>query len=297
MRLPLLVAGMLVTGCGSTAPQEFDGAQALRDIEQQMDFGPRIPGTTGHVATGDWILERLSGADTVIVQSFEHVTVDGDTLALRNFIARFRPDDQRRILYLAHWDTRPIADRSPNLGAQGLALPGANDGGSGVAILLGVADALRTRPPAMGVDLVFVDGEDYGDWGVGRDVLLGSRHYADHLLPGPLPEFAVVWDMVGDADLEVFQEGNSMLAAPDIVGRVWDAADQLGYGQHFPARVRHTITDDHVSLHAVGIKAVDVIDFDYGPGNGYWHTTDDTVDKVSAASLQIVGDIAMALLR
>jgi len=298
MRMPFLIAGFLLLGCGTTVPQEFDGERALQDVAAQLAFGPRIPGTPGHAATGDWILERLrAAADTVVVQEFEHVTLEGDTLHLRNFVGRFRPSAERRILYVAHWDTRPMSDRSQNLGAQRQPVPGANDGASGVAVLLGVADALKNRAPSMGVDLLFVDAEDYGDWGRGADVLLGSRHYAANLPPGPLPEFAIVWDMIGDRDLEVLQEGNSMLAAPDVVRRVWDVAARLGYKRNFPARAGQPITDDHVSLHAVGIKAIDVIDFDYGPRNSYWHTPEDTLDKVSAESLQVIGDVAMALLR
>ena len=294
MRMPFFVAAFLMGACGATVPQEFDGQRALEDVATQLAFGPRIPGTPGHTATGDWILQRLEAtADSVVVQSFEHVTLEGDTLALRNFLGRFRPNAERRILYVAHWDTRPVADQSRNLGAQQQPVPGANDGASGVAVLLGVADALKARAPDIGVDLLFVDGEDYGDFGRGVDVLLGSRYYADNLPPGALPEFAVVWDMVGDRDLEVPQEGNSMLAAPAVVRRVWEVAAELGYGRHFPDRAGRPITDDHVSLHAVGIKAIDVIDFDYE----YWHTTEDTLDKVSAESLQVIGDVAMALLR
>jgi len=294
MRLTLLVAGFLLVACGATVPQEFDGARALEDVAAQLAFGPRVPGTPGHTATGEWILQRLRGtADTVVVQAFEHVTLDGDTIALQNFLARFQPGAKRRILYVAHWDSRPFADQSQNLGAQRQPVPGANDGASGVAVLLGVADALKTRPPEVGVDLLFVDGEDFGDFGRGADVLLGSRYYAANLPPGPLPEFAVVFDMIGDRDLEVPQEGNSMLAAPEVVRHVWEVAARLGYERHFPDRAGRPITDDHVSLHKAGIKAIDLIDFDYL----YWHTTEDTLDKVSAESLQVIGDVAMALLR
>lgn len=282
-------------GCGAGAGiREFDGAVALQYVARQLEFGPRVPNTPGHRATGDWILSMLRDrADSVEVQTFTHVTVDGDTLDLRNFIGRFRPEVPDRILYVAHWDTRPRADKSANLGEQRQPVPGANDGGSGVAILLGVADVLARTPPALGVDLLFVDGEDYGDFGQNKDVLLGSRHYAGIVAGAPKPLFAVVWDMVGDRDLEIFQEGNSVSEAPEVVQRVWNKARDLGYGRIFRDEQVYTVTDDHLPLLETGIRAIDVIDLDYR----YWHTLEDTLDKVSAESLQVVGDVAVALLR
>ncbi|HXV86766.1 MAG TPA: M28 family peptidase [Gemmatimonadales bacterium] len=285
-----------VAGCATGAAAgrgEFDGETALGYVEAQVAFGPRIPNTAGHQRTGDWILTQLQArADTVDVQAFWHVTVTGDTLRLRNFIGRFRPGMQDRILYLAHWDTRPRADQSRNLADQQRPVPGANDGASGVAILLGVADALKRRPPELGVDLLFVDGEDYGDFAVDRDVLLGARHYASTAGP-ERPLFAVLFDMVGDADLMIPQEGHSAQRAPEVVERVWAKARELGYGRVFRPTVSGAVTDDHIPLLDAGFRAIDVIDFDYP----YWHTIEDTVDKVSARSLKAVGDVAVALLR
>jgi Zn-dependent M28 family amino/carboxypeptidase len=171
---------------------------------------------------------------------------------------------------------------------------GANDGGSGVALLLGVADVLQRSPPSIGVDLLFVDGEDYGDFtNAPEDVLIGSRYYAAHQLPGPKPLYAVLFDLVADKDLQLYQEGNSLVGAPEVVELVWATAKDLGYSGHFIASPRHTLIDDHLELQKVGIRAIDVVDFDYPA----WHTTEDTIDKVSAASLQIVGDVAVALVR
>lgn len=294
-------AVLVLLGCGAGAlasRREFDGDAALAYVAAQLDFGPRVPNTEAHRRAGDWILAQLrERADSVEVQEFTHVTVDGDTLRLRNFIGRFRPDLRDRVLFVAHWDTRPMADRSANLAEQRRAIPGANDGGSGVAVLLGVADALRRQPPALGVDLVFVDGEDYGDWGLMKDVLLGSRYYAKTLTPDTRPLFAVVFDMVGDRDLELPQESNSVARAPEVVERVWSKARDLGYGRVFRPGVGTSATDDHIPLLDAGVRAIDVIDFDYGPGNSYWHTMEDSLDKVSARSLQIVGDVAVALVR
>jgi len=297
MRLNLTVVAIAALGCaaGARAEQEFDGAAAFGYVEAQVAMGPRVPNTAGHRAAGDWILARLQAtADSVEEQAFIHVAGNGDSLRLRNLIGRFRPEAADRILYVAHWDTRPRADRSPNLGNQRLPVPGANDGASGVAVLLAVADALAARPPAFGVDLLFVDGEDYGDFGRDLDVFMGSRYYAAQLPPDARkPLFAVVWDMVGDRDLRIPQEPNSVDGAPEVVSRVWAVADALGYGRVFVNSQGTALNDDHLALLAAGIRAIDVIDFDYA----YWHTSDDTPDKVSAESLQIVGDVAMALLR
>jgi len=296
--------GLLLTlGCQAraggdraAAPIEFDGRTAFTYVEKQMSFGPRIPNKPGHQQMGDWLLAELRArADTVIVQEFRHVTRSGERLRLRNFFARFRPQATERVLLLAHWDTRPMADKSDNLGLQRMPVPGANDGASGVAVLLGVADALKAKPATIGVDLLFVDGEDYGDWSDPEyhDVLIGSRHFAGHQPPGYQPLFAVLFDIVADKDLQIFQEGNSVAFAPEVVQRVWRIAAERGHDRYFVPSVRHTLTDDHIPLQKAGIRAIDVIDFDYP----YWHTTEDTIDKVSAESLQIVGDVAVALVR
>jgi hypothetical protein len=293
-RLLPLAALALLAACGTAPPpREFDGAAALGYVERQLAFGPRIPGTDGHRRAGDWIdsLARAR-ADTVIVQQWEHVTSGGARLPLRNVLARFNPAAAERVLFLAHWDTRPRADAAGSRDST-LPVPGANDGASGVALLLGVADALAKQPAGVGVDLLFVDGEDFGAFEDSTETLLGSRHFARNLPPGPAPLYAVLFDMVGDKDLQLYQEGNSLLGAPEVVRLVWDTAREIGHGGFFIASPRHTLTDDHLPLQRAGIRAIDVIDFDYPA----WHTPDDTIDKVSAQSLQVVGDVAMALVR
>ncbi len=276
------------------ALREFDGPGALGYIQTQVEFGPRIPGSEPHRRMGNWLDSLLrQRADTVLVQSWAHITARGDTLPLRNFIARFNPSAEKRLLFLAHWDTRPLAD-GPRSRDSAQPVPGANDGGSGVAVLLGVADVLKRSRPAAGVDLLFVDGVDYGDFTKdSADVLIGSRYYGAHQLPGPRPLYAVLFDLVADKDLQLYQEGNSLVGAPEVVELVWDTAKDLGYGGYFIASPRHTLIDDHIQLQKAGIRAIDVVDFDYPA----WHTPDDTIDKVSAASLQIVGDVAVALVR
>lgn len=275
-------------------PREFDGQAAFEYIERQVAFGPRVPGTEAHEKMATWLDSLLrQRADTVLVQRWNHVTSRGDSLPLRNFVARFNPEAPKRLLFLAHWDSRPVSD-SPVSRDSSHAVVGANDGGSGVALLLGVADVLKRNPPSIGVDLLFVDGEDYGDFTkTPADVLIGSRYYAAHQPPGAPPLYAVLFDLVADKDLQIYQEGNSLVGAPEVVDLVWDAAKDLGYGGYFIASPRHTLIDDHLELQKAGIRAIDVVDFDYPA----WHTQYDTIDKVSAASLQVVGDVAVQLVR
>lgn len=290
------VIGVLAIACSASGPefQEFDGELAYTYVLKQVGFGPRIPNTAAHVETGNWIVEHLeAAADSVETQEWIHETLEGDSLRMRNIIARFRPEVAGRILYVAHWDTRPKADKSQNIGQQMMPVPGANDGASGVAVLLGVADALKALPSNFGVDLLFVDGEDYGDFAEEADVLIGSKYFADNMPEGYAPLFAVVFDMVGDQDQRFLKEAYSVNGAPEVVTRVWAKAEDIGYGRIFRSTIGGGITDDHVPLLDAGIRAIDVIDLDYP----YWHTTEDTVDKVSARSLQVVGDVAMALLR
>ncbi len=255
-------------------------------------MGPRYPGAPGHEQMKRW-LDSLARerADTVIVQDWEQVTSKGKRMQLRNVLARFNPRAEKRILYLTHWDTRPVSDQATEARDKVKPVPGANDGASGVALLMGVADALKRTKPTVGVDLLFVDGEDFGDFSDSTETLMGSRYYAHHLPPGPPPLFAVLWDMVADKDLQFYHEGNSLLGAPEVVNLVWDAARAAGVTAFVPTP-KHSVSDDHIPLQQVGIRAIDVIDFDYKA----WHTPDDTIDKVSATSLGLVGKVALAVI-
>lgn len=300
-----LAVGIMLSSCsgsdaagGQTAAVrviEFDGAAAMASVRRQVEFGPRVPGTPAHRAMGDWLVAELrQRADTVIVQEWTHTTADGRRLPMRNVFARFKPAEQRRVLYLAHWDTRPVADKETDPASAALPVPGANDGGSGVAILLGVADALKNAPANVGVDLLFVDGEDWGSFDTNTDVLIGSTYFAEHLPGGSYaPEFGVLFDMVGD-DFPMFLfETHSLQAAPEVVQRVWATAKRLGFETSFQSREYGPITDDHLPLIQKGLKVIDVIDLDYP----WHHTVGDTPDKVSQRTLQMVGDVAMAVLR
>ena len=279
---------------------EFDGEAALRYAAAQVAFGPRVPGSDAHRKAGDWIVAQMKQRGAIVTeQKWTHTTKRGRTLPLRNILARFNPQATDRVLYLTHWDTRPTADMEMDPADQLKAIDGANDGASGVGLLVALADALQKKPSALGVDLLFVDGEDYGEFGPPLvDVLLGSTYFASHLPePGYRPVFGVLFDMIGDADLRIALEDHSAQRAPDVVERVWSKAEAMGRGDVFVRRSAGPITDDHIPLLDVGLKVINVIDLDYGPGNSYHHTLKDTMDKLSAASLKIVGDVALALLR
>jgi len=295
---------------GKTA---FSGDSALAYARAQVSFGPRVPGTAGHRRAADWIIAQMRArADSVEVQAWTHVTKRGDTLPMRNILARFRPAMPERVLYVTHWDTRPTADNDRNLGARQRPISGANDGASGVGLFVALADALKKTPPNVGVDLLFVDGEDYGafeEWSdttKNKDVLIGSQYFASRMPPTYKPIFGVVWDMIGDKSLQLYPEGYSISAAPEVVSRVWGTARELGYSKYFIAEPKGNITDDHLPFIRKGLRMIDVIDIDYCVDGGtdcapdasrnLHHTQQDTIDQISAKTLQIVGDVALALL-
>lgn len=289
---------VVVSACRGkeTKGGKFDGDAAMRYAKAQLDFGPRIPGTTGAQRAGDWIVDQMKQrADTVMIQTWTHVTQDGKQLPMRNILARFNPKATDRILYVTHWDTRPVSDGSENLGERQLPVPGANDGASGVGLFIALGDALKKVPPTSGVDLLFVDGEDYGQFDDKlADVLIGSTYFAKNPPDsGYRPIFGVLWDMIGDKDLQIKKEGYSMQQAPEVVERVWSKAAELGYKDIFVDEGQGAITDDHVPLLEAGYRVIDVIDLDYP----YHHRPSDTIDKISAHSLSIVGEVAEALLR
>jgi Zn-dependent M28 family amino/carboxypeptidase len=289
-----LLGLMACGGDANGAAPQFNAATSMSYIQAQLAFGPRIPGSEGHRKTGDWIVEQMRArADTVIVTEWIHVTAGGDSLPMRNIFARINPETSQRILYVAHWDTRPISDLATDRAERALPVPGANDGASGVALLMGVADALRTNPTPLGVDLLFVDGEDFGDFSSNTDVLIGSKHFAENLPPDYRPLFGVLWDMIGDADLKIYQEGYSVDRAPEIVSRVWQTAADLGYHNYFVPTGGQAITDDHIPLLDAGLRVINVIDINF-PSH---HTPRDTYDKVSPESMQIVGNVAVAVIR
>ena len=279
----------------ATAPSPFDGERALGYVRTFMDFGARVPGTEAHRRAGDWILSEMrQRADTVIEQTWTHTTQAGVKLPLRNVLARFNPMAEERLLYVAHWDSRPVAEKSSTDSLRKLPTPGANDGGSGVGLFLALGDVLKATPPGIGVDLLFVDGEDYGTFTPDVDVLLGSTYFANNLPSANYQVlFGVVFDMIGEVDLRIEQEGHSIARAPEVVERVWRTAAEMGHGGVFVPSATYEITDDHLPLLNKGLRVIDVIDLEYR----YHHTVEDTIDKLSARSLKVVGDVAWKLIQ
>ncbi len=256
------------------ASLHFDGARALRDVEAQVAFGPRIPNSEGHARALKWMQTQLESAGW-------QVRVGSDVSMghpIQNLTA-FRTAQPPQILLGAHYDSRIYANRDPDPAKRTQPVPGADDGASGVAVLIELA---RTLPrDSVPVWLVFFDAEDNGEI-PGWDWLLGSRSYVANMTVKP--KAMVLVDMVGGADLKLPMESNS---DPGLRGSIWDTAAKLGYGTVFIPQVKYSIEDDHLPFIEAGIPAVDIIDLDYA----YWHTTSDTPQHVSASSLQTVGDV------
>lgn len=298
----LLLIIVTLSGCGKDASESsriavtrverpaFDGTRAFEDLVTQVDFGSRVPGSEAHQLQLQWMENQLrETADTVIVDSFDWVTGEGDSLNLTNLIARFGTNYERRILLLTHWDSRPTADQSSDDAEKQIPVPGANDGASGTAVLLELARMFGEQPPPLGVDLLFTDGEDYGP--TTEDMFLGASHYATNRGKIDNPSFAILLDMVGDMDPSFPVEAYSLENAPQVVQRVWAVASDLGYGRYFPMGSTSRVLDDHLKLIEVGIPTIDIIDFDYGPANSFWHTLRDVPDNTSSRSLLMVGDV------
>jgi hypothetical protein len=285
--LALILAGLGI-GAGCLArtvqvqevPGEFQGQRAYRDLEAQLNFGPRHPGTPGHQQIQEWLSEELEAAGWAV--EVQHGLQGG--LNVSNLIAT-RERGERYLLLGAHYDTREFADLDPDPGKRQEPVPGANDGASGVAVLLELA---RVLPPGQDppIRLVFFDAEDNGrirdqDW------VLGSRYYAGQMEQPP--EAVVILDMIGDRDLNIFLEKTSTAW---LRAQIWRSAAELGYEEHFIPREKYSILDDHTPFLEAGVPAVDVIDFDYPA----WHTTGDTLEQVSGESLQVVGETILRWL-
>lgn len=302
-RLILLATTIWISGLIGCAPAQdvlrFDGERAYQLLKAQVELGPRYPGAPGHSATHSFIVGELKKyASRYTTQDFR-VTVRGKELLLKNILALFNPEYEDCILLAAHWDTRPTADCEITVEDRKRPIPGANDGASGVSVLLELARILHEQKPKIGVLMVFFDGEDYGP--TAEEMFLGSRYFARNLSESlssisdkPLRiRYGILLDMVGDRNLTIYREGYSVNSAPQVVNKVWSVASELGYGKYFRDEVKYTIEDDHVPLIRAGIKCIDVIDFDYA----HWHTLDDTPDKCSAESLAIVGRVIEKVIR
>ena len=286
--------GLPLPGAARSLAQEtqFNADRAWDDLVNQVNAGPRVPAMPGHDAVREYMLRELRAvSDRVDAQDFVW-DVRGTELNMSNVFGVFGPDAPGKVVLAAHWDTRPWADQDPNPANRQTPIPGANDGASGVAVLLEVARVLQAAPPPIGVIILMLDGEDYGP-----DIdamFLGSKYWAPRMVP-ERPAWGILLDMIGDRDLGIMREAQSQARAGMVNDRVWTAAQQLGRAE-FQNVMGGAILDDHVPILDQGVPMIDLIDFSYGPGHRWWHTLEDTPDKCSPASLAAVGQVVLRTL-
>lgn len=280
-------------------------------VKKQVDFGPRVPNTRAHREAGDYLTAQLRkyGAQ-VTIQNFESPSFDGQKLSLRNIIATYYPEKKKRILLAAHWDTRPFADKDkekPNA-----PFDGANDGASGVGVLLEIARVLKnSTPPEVGVDIILFDGEDWGEPdgvqsasqlpnGYKEWWCLGSQYWSLHKhRPNYTAYYGILLDMVGSNGAKFYREGTSLEFAPTIVEKVWKRAAKLGYTNVFVPTNAAPITDDHLFINQIAkIPMIDIVHYD--PAKGYFgdyhHNTKDNMSLINAQTLRIVTDVVLNVI-
>jgi glutaminyl-peptide cyclotransferase len=325
--IPVLVFFISLAGCNNTNPKEevssaetapqplletpdFNADSAYYFVQQQVELGPRVPNTASHRQAAMLFINKFkSYGAKVTEQDFTAKTFDGQTVDLKNIIASFYPQSRRRILLAAHWDTRPFADKDTE--RQDEPIDGANDGASGVGVLMEIARLLAENDPGVGVDIILFDGEDWGNdtqtqspvptpAGLDTWYCLGSQHWSKNPhQPNYSAYFGILLDMVGGKNATFFKEGYSMEVAPLIVDRVWKAASRLGYSAHFIPRAGAPIIDDHVfvnryrNIPTIDIIPTDVNDDSFGP---FHHTHDDNMDIISRETLKAVGETVLQVV-
>jgi glutaminyl-peptide cyclotransferase len=289
----------------------FNRDSAYSYVKKQVDFGPRIPNTKAHVKTSEYLINSLKkfGA-AVIVQDFTAMNYEGDNLQLKNIVASFYPEKQKRILLAAHWDTRPFADKDkekPN--AQ---FDGANDGASGVGVLLEIARLLgASNKSTVGVDIIFFDGEDWGERNGEQGKLklpdgyeewwcLGSQYWSKHKhKTNYAAYYGILLDLVGAKGSKFYREGTSVEFAPSIVEKIWSTAIRLGYSDIFINQIPGSITDDHLFVNEVGkIPMADIIHYDPVDGffGNYHHTRKDNMNLIDKEILGVVGTTVLNVI-
>ena len=287
---------------------DFDKDSAYYFVAQQVKFGPRVPNTKAHKACGQFLVNTLKMyADTVIAQPLAVKAYNGTLLLGQNIIGIFNPDARKRILLASHWDSRPYADHDPNPANHRTAIDGANDGASGVGILLEIARQLHLKNPKIGVDIIFFDLEDYGepdderDTYAGQNWCLGSQAWAKNPhTKNYRAMYGILLDMVGGANAQFAKEGTSRHYAPDIVDKVWNRATTLGFSSYFVNRESNSITDDHLYINEIrNIPTVDIIEWNAASGTGfykYWHTLNDNLDNIHKETLFVVGTVVLSMI-
>lgn len=288
---------------------EFRADSALAFVKAQTDFGPRVPGTAAHAQCAGWLeTTMLRFTPHVQVQEFKARVHDGKVYNGKNIVATFQPQARARVMLCAHWDSRPYADHDPDPAKRHLPIDGANDGASGVGVLIEIARMLDEHPIDIGVDIVLFDLEDHGppqdDQKEGRNEHwgLGSQYWSNNPhVPNYRARYAILLDMVGAPDAVFMQEGFSMHFAPDKVKKVWKIAHDMGYAKYFPDEKGGYINDDHYFINEIrNIPAIDIIHLDPNSSNGsffeYWHTTGDTFERIDRRILGIVGRVVTAVV-
>lgn len=312
---------VLLTGCGKkeeppvakeTAPAfeikkgnkipQFDSLEAYELLKKQIAFGPRVAGTPSWIATKDFLSNRLVQSGGIVKhQDFEAKVPTGETLKFTNLIASFNPEAEKRILLCAHWDSRPHADQEADTSKHKIAIPGANDGASGTAVLLALADVIGKNKLDYGVDIVLFDAEDFGRSGSLEGYCIGSKYFAAN---NPLPQkplFGILLDLVGDKEAIYMREEGSVKFAGDVVDLVWKFAQSEG-NSRFKDFVSHPVYDDHIPLNEVGIRTIDIIDAGLigadskDPRRNYWHTLKDDMSNISASTLYDLGRVLTGFL-
>ena len=284
---------------------EFNADSALAFVKAQTDFGPRVPGSKAHADCANYLKNTLlKYSPDVKVQEFKARIYNGNVLSGKNIIASFQPQKKARIVLCAHWDSRPYGDHDPDPAKHDKPIDGANDGASGVGVLLEVARLLANTQTNIGIDIIFFDLEDYGppqdsqvegneNWGLGSQYWSKNPH-----VPAYFARYCILLDMVGAPNARFLQEGFSMYYAPDIVSKVWNIAQNLGYHNYFVSERGSYINDDHYFVNILAkIPAIDIIHLDPNSSNGtffeYWHTAGDTFDKIDKTTLGVVGDVVV----
>lgn len=280
----------------SAVSMEFNGDRAYSLLADLCDIGPRALFTAGHLNGRDYINQKLREfLGNSKIQTYEAIEpTTNELMELYNIIGTYGNNRAGKILLGTHWDSRNWADRDPNPENWNIPIIGANDSGSGVAVLLAMAEILGREQPdlAYTIEFVFFDGEEYVayDLSGSRDYdMLGSYYYVEHMNPSEVPDYVIIIDMIGDNDLKIFREGYSDRYSEEWVDKIWNTAIQLGYEDYFVNRVQNFMIDDHQPFIQAGIPTALLIDFDYPP----FHTIEDTLDKCSPQSLKIVGDVLM----
>jgi glutaminyl-peptide cyclotransferase len=280
----------------------FDGKRSFDYLKAQTKFGPRNPGSASHERCKDYLAQELRRFTTAVnLQQFSHTGYRGERYTMTNIIASFNLQATQRIMLCAHWDTRPEADMEQDRTKRSLPILGANDGASGVAVLLELARLFQSTPPPFGIDIVFFDGEDFGRSGDLDSYFLGSRYFAKTKAPTFNPRCAILLDLVGDKNMLLPKEGYSVRFVPELVRLIWETAGELGVSQ-FLDSVGGMIEDDHVPLNSAGIPTVNIIDLELvggstpNPERNYWHTLQDTPDRCSPESLEAVGKVLLHVL-